>query len=301
MGEKRTSAGRLADAMRRTVLLEPRGHADLLGAVLTEPTQPGSDAGVLFMDADGFVAMSGHGVMAVATLALARTLIVPRHPSRLVLDTPAGTVRVSAVRREDGGVGEVTVTNVPSFVLQPGVDVPLPGRRLRADVAFGGEFYAIVDAESAGVTVEATRTGDLRRMGIAIAAAVDAALAVVHPAAPELHVLGGTVFTAPPQEAGADLRCATVRVSGAVDRSAGGTGTSAIMAVLAAMGLLSEGGGFEVEGLAGQRLRGRLRSHTRVGAVDAIVPEISGTAYITGEHLFLVDGADPLAGGVRIS
>ena len=90
--------------MRRTVLLEPRGHADLLGAVLTEPTQPGSDAGVLFMDADGFVAMSGHGVMAVATLALARTLIVPRDPSRLVLDTPAGTVRLSAVRREDGGV-----------------------------------------------------------------------------------------------------------------------------------------------------------------------------------------------------
>ncbi len=301
MGEKRESAGRLADAMRRTVLLEPRGHADLLGAVLTEPTQPGSDAGVLFMDADGFVAMSGHGVIAVATLALERNLLVPRDPSRIVLDTPAGTVRVAADRRERGGVGAVTVTNVPSFVVQPGVDVPLPGRRLRADVAFGGEFYAIVDAESAGVAVDATRTGDLRRTGIAIAAAVDAALAVAHPAAPDLSVLAGTVFTAPPQEPGADLRCATVRVSGAVNRSAGGTGMSAIMAVLEAMGLLSDEGGFEAEGLAGQRLSGRLRSRTRVGAFDAVVPEITGTAYVTGEHVFLVDAADPLAGGVRIS
>jgi proline racemase len=253
------------------------------------------------MDADGVVAMSGHGVIAVATLALERALVVPRDPSRLVLDTPAGTVRVAAARRADGSVGEVTFTNVPSFVVQPGVDVPLPGRRLRADVAFGGEFYAIVDAESAGVVVDTTRTGDLRRMGIAIAAAVDAALAVAHPVLPELTVLAGTVFTAPPQEAGADLRCATVRVSGAVDRSAGGTGTSAIMAVLDAMGLLSEEGRFEPEGLAGQRLRGHLRSRTQVGAVDAIVPEISGTAYVTGEHLFLVDAADPLAGGVRIS
>ncbi len=301
MGEKRESAGRLADAMRRTVLLEPRGHADLLGAVLTEPTQPGSDAGVLFMDADGFVAMSGHGVMAVATLALERHLLVPRDPSRVVLDTPAGPVRVTVARRERGGVGEVTFTNVPSFVVQPGVNVPLPGRRLRADVAFGGEFYAIVDAESAGVAVDATRTGDLRRMGIAIAASVDAALAVVHPVAPELSVLAGTVFTAPPQEPGADLRCATVRVSGAVDRSAGGTGASAIMAVLDAMGLLAEDGGFEPEGLTGQRLRGRIRSRTRVGAFDAVVPEMTGTAYITGEHVFLVDEADPLAGGVRIS
>jgi len=301
MGEKRESAGRLADAMRRTVLLEPRGHVDLLGAVLTEPTQPGADAGVLFMDADGVVAMSGHGVMAVATLALERHLIVPRDPSRIVLDTPAGTVRVTAARRADGRVGDVTFTNVPSFVVQPGVDVPLPGRRLRADVAFGGEFYAIVDAESAGVAVDATRTGDLRRTGIAICAAVDAALAVAHPAAPELSVLAGTVFTAPPREPGADLRCATVRASGAVDRSAGGTATSAIMAVLDAMGLLSEEGSFQPEGLAGQRLRGRLRGRTQVGGFDAIVPEITGTAYITGEHVFVVDDADPLAGGVRIS
>jgi len=301
MGEKRASAEQLAGMMRRTVLLEPRGHVDLLGAVLTEPTQPGSDAGVLFMDADGLVAMSGHGVIAVATLALERQLLVPRDPSRMVLDTPAGTVRVTASRSERGGVGAVTFTNVPSFVVQPGVDVPLPGRRLRADVAFGGEFYAIVDAESAGVAIEATRTGDLRRTGMAIAAAIDAALAVVHPSVPELSVLAGTVFTAPPQEPGADLRCATVRVSGAVDRSAGGTGLSAIMAVLDAMGLLSEEGGFEPEGLLGQRLRGRLRSRTRVGAFDAIIPEITGTAYVTGEHVFVVDGADPLASGVRVS
>ncbi len=301
MPEKQVSAGRLADAMRRTVLLEPRGHADLLGAVLTEPTQPGSDAGVLFMDAGGFVAMSGHGVIAVATLALSRALVVPRDPSRLVLDTPAGTVRVAATRRADGGVGDVTFTNVPSFVLQPGVDVPLPARRLRADVAFGGEFYAIVDAESAGVVIDAIHTGDLRRTGVAIAAAVDAGLDVTHPATPGLSGLAGTVFTAPPREAGAHLRCATVRVSGAVDRSAGGTATSAIMAVLDAMGLLSGDGWFEPEGLAGQRLRGRFRIRTQVGAFDAIVPEITGTAYVTGEHLFVVDPADPLASGVRIS
>ncbi len=272
-----------------------------MAAVLTEPVQPGSDAGVLFMDAEGFVAMSGHGMMAVATLALERQLLVPRDPSRIIFDTPAGTVRVTAERRENGGVGAVTFSGVPSFVVQPGVEVSLPGRRLRADVAFGGEFYAIVDAESAGVAVDAARTGELRRTGVAITAAVDAALAVAHPAIPELSLLAGTVFTAPPQEPGADLRCATVRASGAVDRSAGGTGMAAIMTVLDAMGLLPDEGAFTAEGLAGQRLCGRLRRRTRVAAFDAIVPEITGTAYITGEHVFVVDAADPLAGGVRIS
>lgn len=302
MGEKRASAERLADAVRRSVLLEPRGHADLFGAVLTEPTLPGSDAGVLFMDAGGWLAMSGHGVVAAATIALERSLLMPRDPSRVVLDTPSGTVRVSVARQGSGGrVEAVTVTNVPSFVVQPGVDVPLPGRRLRADVAFGGEFYAIVDAESAGVSIDPARTGDLRRAGLAISSAVDASLAVAHPVEPELGVLAGTIFTAPPQAVGADLRCTTVRVSGAVDRSAGGTGLSAIMAVLDAMGLLADAGGFEPEGLTGQRLSGRVRSRTRVGQFEAIVPEITGTAYLTGEHVFFVDEADPLGDGVRIS
>lgn len=304
MGEKRAWAARRAESLRRVLMLEPRGHADMCGAVLTEPTQAGSDAGLLFMHADGFSTMCGHAVIAVATIALERGLVVPRGDgTRIVFDTPVGTVRAT-VRR--GGttadrVERVSFANVPCFVLCPGVDVPLPGSRLRADVAFGGEFYAIVDAESAGVSVEGSRLGDLRRVGTAITAALDAALTIRHPLDPAVTGLAGTIFTGPPQVVGADLRNATVFAGGAVDRSPCATGTAAVMAVLDAMGLLAADSPFVHESLIGQVFEGRIAGRTRVGAIDAIVPEIAGSAYITGDHTFVVDDNDPLREGFRIS
>ena len=284
-------------------MLEPRGHVDMFGAVFTEATQPGSDAGLLFMSHDGFHTMSGHGVIAAATIALERGLLVPRGDGQIVFDTAAGRVKVDVQR---GGspastrVAGVTYANVPAFVVHPGVDVPLSSRRLRADVAFGGEFYAIVDAESAGVPVNGASIDDLRKIGSAIAAAMDEGFSLRHPLDPSISGLAGTVFTAAPQSPGADLRSATVYAGGGVDRSPGGTAMAAVMAVLDAMGMLTEDGRLGLESITGQIFEGRLASRTQVGSADAVIAEVSGAAYITGEHTFSLADGDPLAEGFSL-
>jgi trans-L-3-hydroxyproline dehydratase len=303
MSEKRLWAERRADAVRKNLMFEPRGHADMFGAALTEPVQTASDAGLLFMSPAGFHPMSGHGVIAVATIALERRLLTAPDNRRIVFDTPAGPVRamVEYHDQDDGGVSRVTATNPPSFVLHPGVDVLLPGRRLRADVAFGGEFYAIVDAESAGVPLDSGRLGDLRNAGKAIAAAVDAAVVARHPLEASLSGVAGTIFTAPPQGRGADLRTSLVFANGSVDRSPGGTAMSAVMAVLDAMGLLPENGQFVSEGLSGEVLEGRLAGRTQLGPTDAVIVSIAGTAHITGDHVFYAADDDPFRNGFSFS
>lgn len=307
MLERRASAARHADRLRRVLMLEPRGHADMCGAVLTEPVLPGSHAGVLFMDADGFGRMCGSAIIAVATIAIERRLLtLASHTPTIVFDTPAGTVRAavragSASDAAPARVERVSFTNVPSFVLQPGVDVRLPGRRLRADVAYGGEFYAIVDGEAAGVAVDGAHLEDLRRVGREILAAIGTMGPIAHPADPGIKGLDGVIFTAPPRTPGADLRNATVFASGAVDRSPCGTGTAAVMAVLDAMGLLADDRPFVHEGIVDTTLSGSLAARTRVGDVDAIVTAIEGSAWITGDHTFSVDAGDPLGDGFRLA
>lgn len=301
MTAKRTWAVRHADHLRRMALLEPRGHADMVGAVLTEPVNPGSHAGLLFMHNEGFNTLSGHGIIAAATIACERGLLtLPDGTDRLVFDTPAGTVRATMRRTTDGRVAGVAFTGVPSFVLHAGVEVQLAGRRLRADIAYGGGFYAVVDAESAGVPIDGSRLGDLRRVGMDIRTALESRMAIQHPQEPVLEGLDGTIFTAPPQTDGADLRNATVFAAGQVDRSPCATGTAAVMAVLVAMGLLEEGQRFMHESVLGTTFAGRVARRTRVGDLEAIVPEIEGSAWITGEHTFVVDDADPLGAGFRL-
>jgi proline racemase len=317
-----------ADRLRRVLMCEPRGHADMYGAVLTEPASPGAHAGLLFMHTGGFETMSLHGVIAATTIALERGLIVagsPRarsappglgdaHVGRtraetaddgvsIVFDTPAGAVRARARiagDRPDTRVESVACLNVPSFVLHPGVTVRAAGRQVRADVAFGGAFYAIVDAEATGLPLDGAHVPELRRTGVEIARAIETAHPVVHPLAPELAGLCGTIFTGPPESAGADLRNVIVFAGPQVDRSPGGSGTAAVMAVVDAMGLMPLEGTFVHESLIGTRFTGRLTARTTVGDLEAIVPEIEGSAWITGEHLFLVDEDDPLAEGFRL-
>jgi proline racemase len=301
--EKRDWASRHADHLRRVLMLEPRGHRDLCGAVLTEPASPGSHAGVLFMDSEGFGSMSGHSIIAVATIALERGLIVPGGDgASLVLDTPAGTVRATAAWRTgregaDRTVERVTFLNVPSFVMHGGLEVTLGSRRVRADVAFGGAFYAIVDGESVGVPLDAAYVPELRRLGVEIKTAVDRALTVAHPLEPRLSGTHGTIFTGPPRDPAADLRNVTVFANGAVDRSASGTGTAAVMTVIDAMGLVDDQRPFVHESLIGTTLSGHVAGRTMVGEYPAIVPEIQGSAWITGEHLFVVDDDDPVRDG----
>ena len=308
MLEKRDWLAQHADRWRRVLMLEPRGHADMCGAVLTEPVVPGSHAGVLFMHGEGYATMSGHGIIAVATIALERGLIMAGGDgSTLILDTPAGAVRVRAHWKAGGSreagagkVDRVSFVNVPSFVLQGGLPIAVGHRKVRADIAFGGAFYAIVDSESVGLPIDAAHLPELRRAGMEIRRAIEAVQDVVHPLDPNIRGVDGTIFTAPPDNDLAALRNISIFARAQAERSPGGTATAALMAVVDAMGLVESDTVFVHEGVIGTRFAGRILARTTVGEHAAIVAEIEGAAWITGEHAFLVDEGDPFAGGFRL-
>ena len=300
MLDKREWVRKKADHLRRALMLEPRGHADMYGAVLTEPVAPGSHAGVLFMHNEGYSTMCGHGVIAVTTIALERGLIVPGPDgSTVVYDSPAGTIRARACLSA-ARVTSVSFVNVPSFVLHGGLAVKIGARQIRADVAFGGAFYAIVDSEAVGLPIDTVHLPELRRAGMDIKHAIEAAQTIAHPLEPGLHGIYGTIFTGPPNDPQADLRNVTIFADAEVDRSPCGTGTAAVMAVIDAMGLLRDDKPFVHESLIGTRFNGRVAGRTVVGECRAIVPEIEGSAWITGEHTFLIDDDDPLRAGFRL-
>jgi len=289
---------------RRALVLEPRGHVDMTAAMFTEPSSVQANSGMVFMDAAGYPSMSVHGVIAATTIALERRLALIRPASdaddRLVFDTPAGTVQARARIETHAGlrsVDSVAVTNVPAFVHAPAVGVTVGRRELRVDVAFGGTFYAIVDSEATGVPLDSTRLPDLRRLGAEITRSLNTTHRPVHPLDSSIAGVAGVVFTGPASDPEAHLRNVTVRGAGSVDRSPGGTGTSAVMAVLDAMGLLPDGQPFVHESLSGSLFRGRPLQRTVVGDVPALITEIEGSAWVTGEHAFFLDDDDPLRDG----
>lgn len=306
MRDKRAWLRRRADGVRRALVLEPRGHADMVAAVLTEAVSPEAHAGILFMDSRGYPAISGHGLIAAATIAVARELFVSRDAVgtdvRLVFDTPAGVVH-TVVHAEGHGaerrIHSVVFTNIPAFVHTAGHPVRVGARELRVDVAFAGLFYAIVDTEATGVALRGERLNDLRRLGVDLQTALNRDADFAHPADPNASGIGGVIFTGPPSDPEAHLRSAVVSGS-VVDRSPGGTTTAALMAVLDAMGMLGEDGQFVHESITGTLFRGRAARRTVVGEVPALIAEIEGTAWITGEHTFLIDEDDPLREGLEL-
>jgi proline racemase len=220
-----------------------------------------------------------------------------------VLDSPAGPVEATATVTERDGVRRVSAVrfrNVPSFVYEAGLPVKLNGRTMLADISFGGAFYAVVDAESAGLSVDASKLDELRRTGMEVKREVERLRQVVHPLHGGLKGIYGTIFTAPSRHGDAHLRNVTIFADAEVDRSPCGTGTAAVMAVLSEMGVLADEGAFVHESIVGTLFTGRILSRTRVGDYSAIVPEIEGSAWITGEHTFLIDGEDPLKAGFRL-
>jgi trans-L-3-hydroxyproline dehydratase len=301
MLEKRAWAMKRLDHFRRSLMLEPRGHTDMYGALLTDTVSSDAHAGVLFMHNEGWSTMCGHGVIAVATIAIERGLIGP-DLDEIRFDTPAGPIVANATvsrRAATTRVESVSFVNVPSFVFEAGLPVTIGGRTFPVDVAFGGAFYAIVDGETAGVPVAAARLPELRALGMSIAREVERLRRVVHPDDEGLQGVYGTIFTGPPQGE-ADLRNVTIFADAEVDRSPCGTGTSAVMAVLAEMGVLVDDAAFVHESLVGTTFTGRIVARRPVGERGAIVPSIEGSAWITGEHTFLIDGDDPLRAGFRL-
>lgn len=299
---KRAWAQKHLDHHRRALMLEPRGHADMYGALFTEPVTPGAHAGVLFMHNEGWSTMCGHGVIAVTTIAIQRDLIWTGGTS-LVLDSPAGVIEATPTIVDAGDqrrVSAVAFRNVPSYVVEAGLPIKLGGRTVLVDVAFGGAFYAIVDAEAAGLAIEPAKLPELRRVGMEVKREVERLRQVVHPNDAGLTGIYGTIFTAPAQHPDAHLRNVTIFADAEVDRSPCGTGTAAVMAVLSEMGVLGEDGPFVHESIVGTLFTGTIVGRIQIGDRPGIVPEIQGSAWITGEHTFLIDGDDPLKAGFRL-
>jgi proline racemase len=288
------------DELRQLLMQEPRGHGAMSGAILQPPTRPDADWGVLFIEVSGCLPMCGHGTMGVATVLVETGMVEVSEPETVIrLDTPAGLVE-ARVQVSDGRATAVTLRNVPSFLYAAGATVEVPGiGPVTYDMAFGGNFYAIVEAASLGLAPEPGQAQALVDTGLAIIAAIEAAGPPVHPEDERLHGCHHVVLHAAGRD-GADARAATAIHPGWLDRSPCGTGTSARLAQLHAHGSLATGALFVNESVIGTRFTGRVVEETTVAGRPAIVPEITGRAWITGMGQYLLDPTDPFPAGFRL-
>jgi proline racemase len=276
---------------------EPRGHAAMSGAILQPPTRDDADWGVLFIEVSGCLPMCGHGTIGVATVLVETGMVEVREPETVVrLDTPAGLV-VARVAVRGGRAEAVTLRNVASFLHARDEVARVEGLGdVRYDMAFGGNFYAIVEAAAVGLSVDPARARELIDAGDRIRAAIPAP---VHPLDERIAGCHHVVFHAPGRD-GAHARNATAIDPGWLDRSPCGTGTSARMAQLWARGELELGQDFVNESVIGTRFTGRLVEETAVGDVAAVVPEVTGRAWITAMGQYLLDDRDPFPAGFAL-
>ena len=288
------------DDLRLLLMREPRGHGAMSGAILQPATRPDADWGVLFIEVSGCLPMCGHGTIGVATVLVETGMVAVTEPETVVrLDTPAGLV-IARVAVQDGRARSVTLRNVPSFLHATDRDVEVPGfGTVRYDMAFGGNFYALLPAASVGLEVDPARAQELIDGGLAIIAAIDAADRPVHPEDPRIAGCRHVVFHAPGCD-GADARAATSIHPGWLDRSPCGTGTSARLAQLHGRGELGVGDAFVNESVIGTRFTGRVAEETTVAGRPAIVPEITGRAWITAMGQYLLDADDPFPAGFAL-
>lgn len=301
MAARRAYAVDHLDHLRTLLMEEPRGHAAMSGAILQPPTRPDADAGVLFIEVSGFLPMCGHGTIGVATVLVETGMVAAVSPLTTVrLDTPAGLVTAEVAVREDGAATGVTIRNVPSFPVRRDATVPVDGLgQVRYDLAYGGNFYAFVALADLGIPFDRAAGPRLLAAGQAIMAAIDRTDPPVHPEDSGTAGCHGVYLAAPGSDA-RHSRHAMVIHPGWFDRSPCGTGTSARMAQLWGRGELPLATGFGNESLLGTRFTGRLVEETTVAGRPAVVPQVTGRAWITGTAQYLLDPEDPFPAGFRL-
>ena len=296
--ERRASASRDWDRYRRFLMWEPRGHKDMYGALILPPSTSDADFGVLYMHNDGYSTGCGHATIALAKVAVELGWVKRSDPITTVsIDAASGRLKAFA-RLRDGEVQSSGFENVPSFVLELDQTVDVPGvGKIRFDLAYGGAFYAFVEAEPLGLELTAQNTDRIRVCGMAIKRTISERFSIVHPMHPELGYLYGTIFTGPARARSAHSRHVCVFADGAIDRSPTGTGVSGRLAILRSRGEIGVGEPYAFESITEQTFVGRaLRDITYQGK-KSVAPEIEGTAFLTGIHQFVVEEGDGLAGG----
>jgi 4-hydroxyproline epimerase len=288
------------DWIRTGLMFEPRGHDMMSGSILYPPTRDDCDVGILFIETSGCLPMCGHGTIGTVTIAIENGLVQPKVPGLVRLDTPAGLVE--ARYAENGPyIDSVRITNVPSFLYGEDYEVEVEGLgTVSVDVAYGGNFYAIVEQQALYSDLADVNPSDIQRWSPKLRAAFNARYEIAHPENPAINRLTHVLWTGKPQTPGGTARNAVFYGDKAIDRSPCGTGTSARMAHLAAKGGLVEGDEFVHESIILSTFTGRIEGRTKVGNHDAIIPSIEGWARVTGLNTITIDDRDPFAHGFQV-
>jgi 4-hydroxyproline epimerase len=300
MSERRQDFRERFDWIRTGLCFEPRGHDMMSGGFLYPPTSENADVGILFIETSGCLPMCGHGTIGIVTFGLEHGLIQPATPGRLIADVPAGTIDIS-YKNEGPKVTAVRLTNVASYVAARNISIDVEGvGPLSVDVAYGGNFYAIIEPQGGYAGLDAFGARRLVELSGRVREAVREKCEPVHPLDPTIRGVSHLLWADKPRGEGADGRNAVFYGEGAIDRSPCGTGTSARLAHLAASGRLKVGDRFVHESYIGSRFVGRITAAARVGEYDAIVPSIEGSALATGFNTIWIDRDDPFWEGFQV-
>ncbi len=301
MMEKRAHFLAEFDWIRTGLMFEPRGHDVMSGAILYPPTRPDCDIAILFIETSGCLPMCGHGTIGTVTMALENGLVTPKTPGVLRLDTPAGLVTAEYVMNGEY-VEEVRITNVPSFLYAEGMEVECPNLgTLKVDVAYGGNFYAIVEPQQNYRDLADHTALDFIKWSPVLRQRLNEKYTFAHPENSDINRLSHLLWTGAPTQPGAHARNAVFYGEKAIDRSPCGTGTSSRMAQLHAKGLLKAGDEFWHESIIGSIFKGRVEKEIEFHGRKAIVPSISGWARMTGHNTIFIDDRDPFAKGFTVT
>ena len=300
MSERRQDFLARFDWIRTGLCFEPRGHDMMSGGFLYPPTLDGADMGILFIETSGCLPMCGHGTIGIVTFALENGLVTPATPGKLRLEVPAGLIDI-AYQTEGDRVTSVRITNVPSYVAATGIPIDVPGLGpLTVDVAYGGNFYAIVEPQGAYAGLDAMGASRIVEASGHVREAVRAVCEPVHPIDQTIRGVSHVLWADQPKTEGASGRNAVFYGDRAIDRSHCGTGTSARLAHLHAAGRLKQGERFVHESYIGSRFTGTVEAETTVGGLPAIIPSIEGSAIQTGFNTIWIDRADPFFMGFQV-
>ncbi|MGE7839000.1 proline racemase family protein [Viridibacillus arvi] len=295
--ERRAYCMEHLDYIREVLMLEPRGHHGMYGCIITPPASPHADFGVLFMHNEGWSTMCGHGIVGVITMGIETgRFIVTEENQKFIIDSPAG--EIVAYAKCNGSIVEaVSFENVPSFVLEKDMPVSIDGFEFNVDISFGGAFYAVVKSKEMGLKVNTKDLPAIQKWGTKIKRYIEDKMDVVHPFESGLRGIYGVIFSDDPVGENADLRNVTIFADEQIDRSPCGTGTCARLASLYAHGELEEQGSFVHESITEGQFIGEILSISNVAGYEAVIPKVTGEAFLTGFHQFLVDPRDTLPRG----
>ena len=300
MSEKRQHFLREFDWIRTGLMFEPRGHDMMSGSILFPPSDPQNDVGILFIETSGCLPMCGHGTIGTVTVMIEEGLVTPKTPGKLNLETPAGLVRVS-YEQEGKKVKSVKITNIASFLTAEDIAVECPELgELKVDVAYGGNFYAIIDLQENFQGLEQYPVDKLISWSRELRKRLNQDHNFVHPENPTINGLSHILWTGAVKDKDSTARNAVFYGEKAIDRSPCGTGTSARMAQWHAKGKLSEGEAFVHESVIGSKFIGRIEQETELSGRKAIIPSVEGWAQVTGYNNIIIDDDDPYAHGFQV-